>query len=129
MRMKILNMWLLLFVFCGCAVFRSLIETVPASTVYWDTVFSEYQEDVNDCSNKASRYCQAVLKEGLNADCIIIDILGGTEKHAVVRIAYSPDKIVYYDMITGRSSRNLSDFGVYYFTVPRYWLGNFKEWK
>ena len=120
--MKIVIALLLTLIACsGCAIREQVFNTPKVGSGYSGIVFSRYVEDVNDCSNKESRYCRELLAAGVDADCIVTEYRGGN--HAVVRATYSLRNVVYYDMTSGRRSRCLESFGRYKYTVPRKLLG------
>lgn len=61
----------------------------------------------NDCSNKAGRYCRALLDAG-HKDAVVIFVRprGQQELHAIVYVAG-----LYCDPSTGKVKRHLVDFG------------------
>ena len=100
--------------FTGCASIQTSRD-IPLKSTFKQLYRQRNIVNVNDCSNKAGRYCRELRKHGYQADVVVIDMRGTRKStlHAVVKVG----KDQYVDPTWGRTTKNLASLGDYRFTI------------
>jgi hypothetical protein len=84
---------------------------IPCSEVFHSLRTQRNVLDLNDCSNKAGRYLEALIQEGYDAKIVVVKT-PRNEMHAVVRCEGK-----YYDPTYGLVTTRLQRIGRYRFSV------------
>ena len=88
------------------------LTSMPLSQMFW----SLYQErniiGQNDCSNKCGRYLRALVKEGHNAEIVVIKPHRSSMFHAIIKLT-EDDKVTYLDPTKGTIAYDLEALGTF----------------